>query len=299
MLLERLLANLTLDVDAFATCHVAPSWRLRLPSLNWVTLHYVAEGEGQAVDGDGTRRSLQSGALAVVPPHMLHSLQCGAAPFAEAVAGQAKPRRHGLPAHLAGPEDEKGLVVACGKLGVTYGGTLGLFDQLDEILVLDFSRDAAMKASFEAMADEVTSRRPGSVAMTTSLMRQCLIRVLRTLCRQDTCHISWLQALDDPSMAPVIEAMLSSPEQPHTVASLADRAYLSRSAFARRFRENFGVPPLEYLRGVRMRHAAMLLRKSPPLPIATVAARSGFSSRSQFSRTFRRHFGVPPTRFRA
>jgi len=302
MLLERLLDNLSLNVDAFASCHVAQGWRLRLPALDWVTLHYVAEGEGEVRDGAGNMLRIPGGSVAVVPPHLVHSLQCGMPPFGEVVAGNPRLRENGLPAHLAGPdepEETDGLVVVCGKVEVTYGGGLGLFDQLEEILVLDFSEDDSMRGGFEAMAEEISSDRPGSGAMTTTLMRQCLIRVFRELGLQDTTQVPWLRALDDPSMSPVVEAMLAHPDHPHTVASLAEKAYLSRSAFARRFRQNFGQPPLEYLRGVRLRHAAELLRKSPPLPIATVARRSGFSSRSQFSRAFRDRFGTPPTEFRA
>jgi AraC-like DNA-binding protein len=299
MLLERLLENLSLSVKAFASCQVAHGWRLRLPALDWVALHYVAGGEGEVRDAAGNGLGLPGGTLALVPPHLHHSLQCGQPPYGEAIAGSIPSQLGGLPAHLAGPEEEDALIVVCGKIEVIYGGGLGLFDQLQELLVLDFSKDATMRRTFEAMAAELCSGRPGASAMTTTLMRQCLIQVFRELCTQDTCEVAWLRALDDPSMSPVVEAMLTHPEHPHTVASLAEKAYLSRSAFARRFRETFDRPPLQYLRGIRLRHAARLLKKSPPLPVATVARRSGFSSRSHFSRAFRAHFGVPPADFRA
>jgi len=148
------------------------------------------------------------------------------------------------------------------------------------------------------MLEEAAAARPGSRAMTSALMRECLVRVFRVLCLHDECSASWLRALDDPELAPVLETMLKRPADPHSVESLARKAFMSRSAFARRFKESLGQPPLEYLRGIRLRHAAQLLRRSPPLPIPTVAEQSGFSSRSQFSRAFRRHFGHPPTEFR-
>jgi AraC family transcriptional activator of mtrCDE len=298
MLLERLLDNLALSVDAFATCRVAEGWRLRLPALEWVTFHYVARGEGALTDADGRTLALPAGALAVVPPHLIHSLQCGIPPFGEVSVGGGRTPVSELGAHLAGPTEEDALVVVCGRVDVTYGGGLGLFDQLREVLVLDFSEDPQMRATFESMLEEAQSGRPGSRAMTSTLMRGCLIRVFRELCEHDECTVPWLSALDDPALAPVVDAMLAHPEDPHSVESLAKKAYMSRSVFARRFRQSFGQPPHEYLRGIRLRHAAKLLKRSPPLGISTVGSRSGFASRSQFSRAFSGHFGLSPTEFR-
>jgi AraC-like DNA-binding protein len=300
MLLDRLLDNLALSVEAFATCRVASGWRLRLPPVDWVTLHYVVGGEGGVGGRDGRTRPLVAGTMAVVPPHLVHSLQCGPPPY-----GDAEPTGRSasgeLPEHRAGPtaEDEDPLRVVCGRIEVTFGGGLGLFHQLHEVLLLDFSDDAGMKSNFEAMMEEAASGRPGSRAMTSALMHETLIRVFRELCDLEECSVSWLRALEDPALAPVVETMIERPDKPHTVASLAAKAYMSRSTFARRFRESFGQPPLAYLRGVRLRHAAKLLKKSPPLPVPTVARRSGFSSRSQFSRAFRSYFGCSPTEYRS
>lgn len=299
MLLERILDNLALRVEAFATCRVSGGWRLRLPPAEWVTLHFSVSGEG-AVQGPGGRVfSLPAGTLAVVPPGMPHSLQSGPPPYGEAnPAGRAGPEA--LPCHCAGPEDEEApFVVVCGRISVTYGGGVGLFDRLDEPLVLDFVGDEAMRSTFAAIRFEAGADRAGSRAMTSALLQECLIRVLREVCGDDRCAAPWLDALDDPTLTPVLEAMLEHPEDPHTVASLAEKAFMSRSAFAKRFRERVGHPPLQYLRGIRLRHAAKLLRKSPPPPIATVARRSGFSSRSQFSRAFSAYFGCPPSEFTA
>jgi AraC-like DNA-binding protein len=296
MLLEQLLENLVVTVDAFATCRVAPGWRLRLPALDWVTFHYVVQGDGSMTDARGREVALPPGSLAVVPPAYLHTLECGLPPYGEAsVRGGSTAE---LPAHRAGPEEEDGMVVACGRVEITYGGSLGLFDQLQDALVLDFAGSEAMEVTFRSMLEEARAGRPGAKAMTTALMRECLVRVFRELCVHEECRISWLTALNDPALAPVLDVMLRHPERSHSVASLAATAYMSRSVFARRFRESFGRPPLEYLRGVRLRHAAQLLSKSPSIPVATVARRAGFSSRSQFSRAFRDQFGQSPTQFR-
>ena len=87
-------------------------------------------------------------------------------------------------------------------------------------------------------------------------------------------------------------------EQDHSLGSLAREAAMSRSAFAARFRAAFDRAPMEYLREVRLREAARMLRQSS-LPVDTVAGRAGFASRSHFSRTFRELFGQSPSAYRA
>ena len=70
-----------------------------------------------------------------------------------------------MPDHVAGLGDEEDpLIVLCGRIEVTYGGSIGLFDQLQEVLVLDFSGDPVMRTTFDRMLDEVSSGRPGSRA---------------------------------------------------------------------------------------------------------------------------------------
>jgi AraC-like DNA-binding protein len=55
--------------------------------------------------------------------------------------------------------------------------------------------------------------------------------------------------------------MHQRPEEPWTVARLADEVGLSRSAFAARFAELVGEPPLGYLTRLRMQRASVLLRE--------------------------------------
>jgi hypothetical protein len=76
MLLEKLFENLAITVDPFATCRVAEGWRLRLPSRDWVTLHYILQGAGELKLGSGELRALASNALAVMPAGITHAIQC-------------------------------------------------------------------------------------------------------------------------------------------------------------------------------------------------------------------------------
>ena len=297
MLLERLLDNLALEVEVFALCRVAPGWRLRLPALDWVTFHCVLQGRGEAGAAGAGDQRVAPGFLVLVPPRLDHRLQSGAPPHAEGAAGDDQRPWSGLAEYLAGPDEEPGMVVVCGRAQVLYGGSVGVFDRLSETLVLDFADDRQVMTLFDAMLNEVRFPGPGARAMVSALMDELVIHAFRRLGREGAGSMPWLDALEDPGLGNALDAMLADPGGPHTVATLADRCHMSRSAFARRFREAFGVPPIEYLREIRLRVAARMLEKDPPPSVDQVARRVGFGSRSQFSRAFKDRFDTPPSGF--
>ena len=73
---------------------------------------------------------------------------------------------------------------------------------------------------------------------------------------------------------------------------------MSRSVFAARFTEAVGHPPIEFLKTLRLDRAAHLLARTD-VPVKSVAARAGYSSRSSFTRAFLARYGLGPARFRA
>jgi AraC-like DNA-binding protein len=92
--------------------------------------------------------------------------------------------------------------------------------------------------------------------------------------------------------------MQHHPEHPWTVAGLADRAGVSRAAFARRFTELVGEPPMAFLIGWRMALAADLLLE-PEATIASVARRVGYATPFALSAAFKRERGVSPREHRS
>lgn len=86
-------------------------------------------------------------------------------------------------------------------------------------------------------------------------------------------------------------------EQPHTVASLADRAAMSPRTLQRQFHESTGLSPYEWLLQERVALAKQLL-ESPHVSIATICERAGFGSEESFRHHFRRVAQVSPSRYR-
>ncbi|KAB2386293.1 AraC family transcriptional regulator [Actinomadura montaniterrae] len=107
----------------------------------------------------------------------------------------------------------------------------------------------------------------------------------------------WAAALRDPAVAAALRGVHDEPGRPWTVRSLAERAGLSRAAFARRFTATVGSPPLAYATWWRMTVAARLLRDTD-LPLRAVAERVGYASEFAFAKAFKREFAQAPGRFR-
>ncbi|MFN7732529.1 MAG: helix-turn-helix transcriptional regulator, partial [Pirellula sp.] len=104
----------------------------------------------------------------------------------------------------------------------------------------------------------------------------------------------WLRALVDPEIGSALRFMHQTPEYRWTVAELADRLSISRSAFAERFKRITGRPPLEYLTWWRLQRAAARLRSSESVSMYELARNSGYQSEAAFSKAFRREFEMSP-----
>jgi len=295
VVLDKLLANLSVEVRPFALCLVSRGWRLRLPEPPVPLLHFVLRGEGTIRGDRAAPVPVQPSWLAVVPPGVPHALE-GRGPIEH--EHRASPPQDVPVCQLAGGSDgDADLVVACGLVNVRYGRTIDLFAHVKDVLVSDLSSVPAVRTAFDGILSEQAGLAPGSVAMTNALMSQCLVHFFRHL--MSTGSLPWLDALDDPRLGRAIDRMLEDPGGRHTVASLADSASMSRSAFADRFTSAFGQTPMMMLHHLRMQHAAHLLRQGDTLSLDQVAARAGYASRSHFSTAFRRHHGLSPADFRA
>lgn len=79
---------------------------------------------------------------------------------------------------------------------------------------------------------------------------------------------------------------------------LAREAGLHPAHVARVFRQWFRTSPGAYMRGLRIEWAANELVAGRE-PLSALALRAGFADQAHFTRPFRRHWGVPPGRYRA
>jgi AraC-like DNA-binding protein len=103
-------------------------------------------------------------------------------------------------------------------------------------------------------------------------------------------------ALADKQMSATINSMHDDPAHRWTLQELAERAGMSRSTFALKFKETVGASPMEYLTRWRMLLAGDKLVNSSD-PISVIALSLGYESESAFGTAFKRVMGSSPRQY--
>jgi AraC-like DNA-binding protein len=171
-----------------------------------------------------------------------------------------------------------------------------LLDALPTVLVLRAHEwDTPL---VDLLAAEAGRDGPGQEAYLDRLLDLLLIAVLRTWFDREENAPAWWRAEQDPVVGQALRLIYNNPAHPWTVANLAAAVGSSRAAFARRFTELVGEPPIAFLTGWRLALAADLLRSSRAT-IAAVAKQVGYSTPFALSSAFKRAYGVSPNTHRA
>lgn len=234
-----------------------------------IRFHYVASGGVELRRGEGEPLAMQAGDFVMIPHgdqidvHATHDTRLLSGALAldgpDAIAKRAMPP----------------VLFACG-----FRVHEPSFASLLETMHVEASSNRAGSSSvLDRLADVVAS-----AAVRIWLERRC------------GSAREWLAAMRDPHLGRALEAIRDDPGSPWTVESLARLARASRSQFAEQFRHAVGDTPAHYLRRVRMERAERMLRDGAS--VTEIAFQLGYESDAGFSRAFRRHAGISPSRWR-
>ena len=93
----------------------------------------------------------------------------------------------------------------------------------------------------------------------------------------------------------VVESNLS--DETLSPATLCDRVNISRAQLYRKLNELVGMSPVEFIRSIRLEHAARLLRTTN-LTVQEIMYEVGFNNKSYFYREFGKVYGLSPKAYR-
>ncbi|MEO6217039.1 MAG: AraC family transcriptional regulator, partial [Sphingomonas sp.] len=256
------------------------------------TMHLMVPGQPAIMCGPGS--------VVLIPPGLAQTMAADDQPARDVTAAEhCTMTREGMMMFDATAGAGTGdLRVVCGLIMASISGSFGLLDAVTRPIVEELSDVPIVRQGFALMLDEISAPTLGSRALIGALMKACVVMLLRRHFAGSGHDFGVLSSLRDPRLGKAVAAVLDKPAAPHSVASLASVAGMSRSAFAREFSHNLAMSPMAFVARTRLHHGAELLR-STKLPVKLIAASIGFASRSHFSRAFASAYGADPSRFRS
>lgn len=160
------------------------------------------------------------------------------------------------------------------------------------------SDKVALRWSLKRLTDELRDPQPGGVLVAQYLANLILIEALRIhLSGTAKSGLGLLSALSDKQLSAAVACMHEEPARAWTVGELAQRAGMSRSAFASKFKEIVRQSPIEYLTRWRMLLAEQRMAGTTD-SIAEIAWSLGYESASAFTKVFKKLTGQAPRQHR-
>ncbi|MEC7121195.1 MAG: AraC family transcriptional regulator [Pseudomonadota bacterium] len=301
--LSQILDDVYLSRAEYVYTMAQEPWHLQLDSPGAVVFHIVMTGEMQLkTQEDQHPLILQTGDMVFLPQGRTHYA------FSHPKAQKLPP--HQLDKEFQGHRNDPVvlyhtraetliLTVRC-ELDIEMARPL-LSALPDSLIIRSMTDQGApewLKIGLQFLALEAERHRPGRYTLLNRLVGMMFIECIRDYVEQlPETSDSWLSALADPQLAPVLSAIHAQPEYTWTVAELAGLACMSRSGFAERFGQVMGQPPLSYLSAHRLRLAAWNLRENQH-SVSRISQMIGYGSETAFSQAFKRQYGKTPSQYR-
>jgi AraC-like DNA-binding protein len=303
----RLSGAIFLDAElsapwGFASPPASAGARLIAPSAEHLILfHLVVEGEATARLPGQSSVALAAGDIAVLPRGDAHELWNGRVAALTDSSALLPKILHGAIASERGGGGGRITKFICGYIGCERQATRLFLAGLPALFKVNIRRDSSgewLESAIRHLASERGPAGAGRNALLAKLAEALFIETLRRymaeLPRQRT---GWLAAARDPAVGRALGAIHHEPAQAWTVASLAQRAGMSRTVFGERFTRLLGEAPLTYVARCRMQLGARLLETTDDT-VLQVALNAGYESEAAFNRAFKREFVLPPARYR-
>jgi AraC-like DNA-binding protein len=300
--LDSLITALQVNFVKLTECLVSPGWRLALAASKVPGIHYNLRGMGRLIIGGQPPIELLPHTLVIVPserPFVIEGTS-GQGPVSRwrTVEGQWRKTSPGTLHRFVAGDGEPQIMLICGYFQASFGGSIDLFSVLPSAIVEQFDLADQLDHKLKSAVAELVAQEVGMGVMTTTLLKQVLVSLLRRSLSSNNLWIERFSLLGDPHVARAFADMVARPGAPHSIHSLSKASGLSRSAFMARFTAALNQSPMAVLRQLRMRHAVALMTGAK-LSTDRVAREAGYASRSSFLRAFRKATGRDPSEYRA
>jgi AraC-like DNA-binding protein len=288
--LSDVLGTVRLQGMVFGSLDLSPPWGLSAAPRDQFIFHIVARGQCWFEVEGGPATHVSTGDVLVLSPRRAHVLRDApgspAIPFEQIVAS------------LRPNPDPGAMQLVCGGFQVDDSG---LLDALPPVMhTHELATDAGpwLAQTVKLLAFESAHDHPGASTVVARVVDALFVYVIRSvLAKLPPQESSWLRGLVTPKIGDALRLIHQDPSKEWSVAMLAQKVGMSRSAFAEKFAEIVGQTPMQYLINWRVQKAASLLRSGDD-GLAAIASRVGYQSGVAFAKAFKRAMGKSPGAYR-
>jgi len=265
--LAALLTHFSVSAEVF---HVGTLCGLhRLDDGDRGQLHLVRQGQVAVHNGDGSRLRIDRPSLLLYPRALPHRFET---------------------------DTRLGADFACAHLRFSGGAANPLVRALPACICLPLDALRHGAALVQILFEEAFAQHCGRQAVLNRLFEVVLVHVIRELMEQGLADGGMLAGMADARLRLALVGIHDAPAQPWSLDALAARAGMSRSAFARHFRQTVGCTPGQYLQDWRIALVQRGLREGRPLK--QLADEVGYGSEAAVSRVFKAQVGQTPRAWR-
>jgi AraC-like DNA-binding protein len=252
---------------------LVPPWELRYEGEERAMFHLVRRGRCR-LDVGGEPCDLEAGDFVFLSPCIDHRV-------------------------CAQDSDESQTLLLCGYCSFDAIADDVLLRALPDYVLMrseDLEQWPWLRRTLEHLSAEYMSHAPGSELTVNKLTEVLLVQLLRADFGRNT-DAGIVAALEDKRIARALAAVHENPGDHWTIEAAAERASMSRSGFARRFKELLDMSFFDYLTRLRMRNARRLLATSA-LTVPLIAEKVGYQSDLSFVKAFKKLHGETPRAYR-
>lgn len=277
--LDDLLRLIDLRCTVYHNHQLCGDWEVDEHEPGQTCFHLVSHGQCE-LDWAGRTWQLTQGDLVLFPQEKPHKMR--------AVTRSGQPMQT-LPMDAPLAQDHTGLL--CASVRFAHSASAALLEALPEMALLRHhpGQDAWLKPLMDQILQESQNPAPGQAAVIDQLAELMFMQALRRTQDAALEQTGLLSLHRHPQINRSLEAFHASIETQWTLADLAAAAAMSRSRFARLFRDLSGWTPAQYMTWWRLQLAWHYLSQGEQ--VLSVAQRIGYRSEAAFSRAFKKAFG--------
>ena len=280
-------------------------WGIDYPTMRGAAFHLVMRGTCWLRSAQlPAPIQLEAGDLALVTGQLAYQLVSDPTTPAKPIWEALTTARRGPPPEV---EMANSTSLVCGIYRFAVEPIHPFFAELPPLIHIPAHQIAAhepMYAAQRLLSAELAyaNTEPGKSVLTDRLVDVMFYYILRQWVNSQRDPqlgqgASWVNAYHNPYLRNALVAIHENPAHPWQVEELAQKASLSRAAFAQRFKELLGDTPVNYVTKVRIQKSMELLVRTEE-SIERIAETVGYGTGFALSKAFKRIAGVSPQHYR-